>query len=354
MNSHGRAPGSPYNGRVARNCARSLTVTAALLAALFPSTAARAQNTIAQSIPVTTAPVIRLQMRAGEVTIRTWDRPQIQIASTASMEVDHYDPDQVARALHSGDIPIFAARVLTAHGQLVLPQEDFSVPSLANGQHEGVSIAAADGATLTVTVPNSTALIWAVVGRGILRMSGYRTGAFVARVHTGGIVLSNVGGDAYVEAARGRIGITGSAFDRIRTRTAIGNTLFENCNSRQIEASSIAGSIVYDNGTFVPGLARFETVDGNIAVGVAGGGASIAAHSSAGHVYSGLDRGARIGGSGGDLQAVVGGGGPVVTASSQNGSVFLYNGAFRQRPQLQRRWRPLDRVIKRPKGRPLK
>lgn len=314
---------------------------AALLAVLYPFACARAQTSSTQSIPVSAPPVIRLELRAGDVTIRTWDRPQVQISSTQPVQTQHVGADQVASALRGGDIPIFAARVFTPDGQLVLPQEEFPVPALLNGPHDGVRIVGAEGSSITLTVPESTALIWAVVGRGSIRIRDYRTGAFIARVHNGAITLSNVGGDAYVESARGRIGIVNSAFNRIRTRTAVGNTFFENCNSRQIEASSIAGSILYDNGTFVPGLARFETVYGNIALGLAGGGASIAAHSSAGHVYSGLDRGARVGGAGGDVQAIVGGGGPVVTASSQNGSVFLYNGAFKKRPQLARQWRAL-------------
>jgi hypothetical protein len=324
---------------VARIWVRSLTAPAALLAALLPFAAAGAQTSAAQTIPIGASPVIRLQLRSGDVTIRTWDRPQVQIASTQAVQAQHFDPAEVSRALHGNDIPIFAARIFTPRGQLLLPQEDFAVPNLTGSPHDGVRIAAPDGASVTVTVPNSTALIWVAVGRGTLRIQDYRSGAFIARVHNGAIDLSNVGGDAYVEAARGRIAIAGSAFDRIRTRTAIGNTLFENCNSRQIEASSIAGNIVYDNGTFVPGLARFETVDGNIALGVAGGGASIAAHSSAGHIYSGLERGARVDGSGGDVQAVVGGGGPVVTASSQHGSVYLYSGTLRKQPQLEHQWR---------------
>lgn len=316
-------------------------MTAALLAALFPSAFARAQSSNTATITVATPPVIRLQMRTGSVSIRTWNKPQVQIVSTQPVQAQHYDPAQVAFALHGADIPIFAARVLTPNGQLLLPAEEFPVPSLLNGPHDGVGIAAEDGASITLMVPDSTALIWAVVGRGLIRVQDYRTGAFVTRVHNGAIQLSNVGGDAYVEVARGRIGISGSAFDRIRTRTAVGNITFENCNARQIEASSIAGSIAYDNGTFVPGLARFESIDGDIAIGVAGGGASIAAHSSGGHVYSGLGNGARVDGTGNDMRALVGGGGPVVTASSLGGSVFLYTGAFRKRPQLQREWRRL-------------
>lgn len=327
-----------------RHPASWLTVAAALFAVLFPFAPARAQTPV--TIPVETAPVIRMQMRSGTLTIRTWDRAQVQISSSGPVEARRFDPIAVARALHGGDIPIFAATVLTPNGPLLLPPEEFFVPSLMDAPHDGVVLFAGAGSDVTVTVPSTTALIWAMVGHGSIRIQDYRSGAFVARVHGGSISLSNVGGDAYVEAARGPIQILNSAFNRIRARTAVGDILFENCNTRQVEASSIAGSIAYDNGTFVPGLARFETTDGDIALGVAGGGAQIAAHSSSGRVYSGLDRGARVEGSGNDARAIVGGGGPVVTANSQNGSVYLYNGAFKKRPQLQRQWRGLQRIIK--------
>lgn len=322
-----------------------LAAAAALLAVFVPFAPAAAQ-TSALTIPVDTPPVVRVQMRSGTLAIRTWDRPQVQISSDGTVDARRFDPVAVARALHGGDILIFAATVMTPNGPLLLPSEEFSAPSVVAAPHDGVLVFGGPDANVTVTVPNSTALIWAMVGRGSIRMQDYRNGAFVTRVHAGTIALSNVGGDAYVEAARGHIDISNSAFDRIRSRTALGNITFENCNARQIEVSSILGSIAYDDGTFVPGLARFESTSGDIALGLAGGGAQIAAHSSSGRVYSGLDRDARVDSSGNDARAIVGGGGPVVTANSQSGSIYLYKGAMKKRPALQRQWREIQRLFR--------
>ncbi len=94
----------------------------------------------------------------------------------------------------------------------------------------------------------------------------------------------------------GSISVNNSTFNRIRVRTAAGNIVFENSNVRQIEASSVNGSIAYDNGTFVPGIARFESQKGNVAIGVAGGGARIDAHSGGGRIFSGFSGGAAVGG----------------------------------------------------------
>ncbi len=330
------------------NRASRLAASAALCAALFAALPARAEIGNDVTIAVQNAPVVRVQMRSGNLTIRTWNRPLVHITSSDPVRARRVGPDMVDRALRGGVIPIFAASVQAAGDRIVLPPEEFAVTSLSNGAHDGIIVFGGDsGATIALTVPISTAFVWAAVGRGSLHLQNYRSGAFVALVHTGMLMLSDVSGDAYAQVARGPIAIRNSAFNRVRARTALGNILFENCNARQIEVSSVNGSIAYDNGTFVPGLARFESRNGNIALGIAGGDVQIGAHSSSGQIYSDFLHGANVRGSATDAQATLGSGGPIVTASSERGSVYLYDGAFRSRPKLQRRWRPVGDVMRR-------
>jgi len=305
---------------------------------------ARAQ----QVIPVAAAPVIRMQMRSGTLTIRTWDRPQVQVDSSVPVRARRFGPQAVAGALPP-EVTIPSTTIQTPSGPLLLPPEGFPLGPLVNAQHDGVLVFGGDqNADVTLTIPNSTALVWAVVGRGSIAVDGYRTGTFVAILHNGVIRIQNAGGDAYTEVARGPIVIRNSAFNRIRTRTAAGNIVFENCNVRQIDASSIQGSIAYDNGTFVPGIARFESENGNVAIGVAGGGARIDAHSAGGKIFSGFSGGGAVSGSPTDAQAIVGGGGPVVTANTRRGGVFLYDGSLRSHGRLQGAWQPVGRVLRRP------
>lgn len=286
-------------------------------------------------------------MRSGNLSIRTWDRPQVQVTATDPVAMKYFGPGAVERALRGGDIPIFSTKVLTPDGEVALPPEDFSIPSLSTADHDGVVIFGGDdGASVTVTVPDSTALVWALIGRGELSIENYHGGSFIARVHAGSVSLQNVSGDGFVEAARGAITIENSAFNRLRARSAIGNILFKNCNARQIEVSTFAGSIAYDNGTFVAGLARFETMNGDVAVGIAGGGVQLGAHSGGGRVFTGFARGTDVRGDGADAQAVINGGGPVVTAVSQRGNVYLYDGSFQARPDLQRQWKPVRRLFR--------
>ncbi len=347
MNSHGRSRRAIYNVIVDRTPFTSAAAAAvALLMLLLGPARAAAQSGTGITLPVGSSPVVRVQMRAGTLIVRTWDQLQVQVTSGDAVQVHHFDSGAVDRALAGGDIPIFSTTILTAQGPLILPAEEFPLTGIGGG-HDGVIVRAEDSpSTVTVTIPTGTALLWAAMGRGDLEVHDYRGGAFVTRVRAGRITLQNVSGQGYVEAVRGPIAIRDSALDRVRARTAAGNILFENCTARQIEVSSILGSIAYDNGTFAPGLARFESQRGNVAIGIAGGSLQIGAHTSGGHIFEQLSN-ARVSGSGTDAQAMLGSGGPVVTASSGTGNVYLYSGGFKQHAMPQA-WRPVGRIIKHP------
>lgn len=325
-------------------CARAGAAALALACAF--SASARAQTSTSLSVAVQNPPIIRIHLMSGSVSVRTWDRPSVQVSSNGPATVHHFDADAVARAIDTDSIPIFSTSVATREGHIVLPAEEFMAPALASGPHDGVVIAAQETQTVTVTVPQQTALVWIMVTHGQIRLQDYRNGTFLVRVHAGRLDLANVGGAGFAEAARGGITVENSAFDRFRARTATGNIILSNCNARQIEVSSAQGSIIYDNGTFVSGLARFETVTGTIALGIAGGGLQIGAHTAGGQIRSDFTRGVTIRGTGNDVQATMNGGGPVVTASSVNGSIYLYDGAFAARPLLQQQWPSLQQLFK--------
>lgn len=278
--------------------------------------------------------MIRIQARSADVTIRTWNRPSVEVTSTAPLRAMHFGPQAVQRAFPGGDVVVFETQVQTAGGTVRLPQEDFPVDGIAGTPHDGVAVFGGDSnAAITVMAPASSALVLAVVSRGAIHVNGYH-GAMVAQVHNGGIDISASSGQAYVEAARGTITVTNSGFDRIRARTAVGSVFFSGCSVRQIEVNAIRGHITYDNGSFSPGLARFETLQGNIALGIASGGVQIGAHSGSGRIVSEFNRTSN---SQQDAQATVNGGGPVVTANAGNGTVYLYNGSFRSKPSSRQR-----------------
>ena len=301
--------------------------------------AGRAQTPLV--LPAGEAPVVRVMIRGGSLVVRIWNRTDVQVTSAQPVSARSFRPDAVARAL-SGSIPIFATTVFGPDGTITLPQEEFAFTSLPPGPHAGVLIQALD-ADVTVMMPSGTALLLANVQRGGIDVQDYRNGIFALLLHNGGMRLRNVGGTGYAQVARGPLMVRDSSFDRLRARTATGNLLFENCASRQIQVTSVNGTIVYDNGSFQPGLARFESENGNVALGT-GGGVQIRAHSSVGRIYSVVDGGAVRAG---QTDAQIGNGGAVITASSSRGAIYIYRGALRAQRRLPAEWRPMSAFARR-------
>ncbi|MHB8146886.1 MAG: DUF4097 family beta strand repeat-containing protein, partial [Vulcanimicrobiaceae bacterium] len=277
------------------------------------------------------APVLVANMRSGSITIRTWGRPQIQVETDGQMHWQQVPPAEVQRRFPA-QIPLVSQTLQTPDGPITLPPERFVAPPLPYGPHSGV-VVSGYGNTI-VMIPRDTVMAIARVGRGFVAIDGYQHGFFVAAVHTGHVQLNGVSGTGAVQVLNGPIFAVNSNFARLRARTARGNLIFEGCNALQIEATSVLGSIAYDNGTFEPGLAHFESQRGNVALGIASGGVQIGAHSASGHVYSDLGNGENVQRSANDARAIVNGGGPVVTATSSTGAVILYHGSIRQHPRL--------------------
>ncbi len=282
-----------------------------------------------EQLDVGPSAVLNIHLSRGHLTIQTWDRQQVQIGADRPIDVQHLSPAQVDPR-EPRSLQIRSQRIETEHGTVTLPAESFVLPDIPGTQHD--AIVARGAGNVTITIPRNTAMLIAHVRAGQMTVNGYH-GIFVAYARSAGIALNGVGGTGFVESLRGRIVATNSSFDRLRMRTATGNILFQRCTSHQIQASSTYGSIVYDNGHFQPGLARFESEHGNVALGVRGG-AQIGAHSGAGHVISSFPDDARVHGNPTTKQATVGGGGPVVTATSKNGSVYLYSGSMNEHPHV--------------------
>jgi hypothetical protein len=311
-----------YNDSVRGGCRREALVT---LLALFCWLGFAAPGRADEQFDVGPSPVLNVHVQRGRVTIATWDRPQVLISSNNPVDVRHLAPSQVDPGIPK-QIQIASQRIQSEHGPVTLDAESFVLPELPGSQHDAVLVHG--NGQVTITIPRSTAMVIAHMHAGHLTMENYR-GIFVAQVRSAGISLDRVDGVAFVESLRGRIDAFGSTFDRLRARTAVGDMLFQGCTAHQIQATSTFGSIVYDNGHFESGLARFESDHGNVALGVQGG-----AYSGLGHVVSNFNEEASVHGDLTTKQATVRGGGPVVTATSRNGSVYLYSGSMEDQPRV--------------------
>ena len=283
-------------------------------------------------IPTTPEPFVWIQLESGAVTIRTWDRPAIQIQSDPSVTFNHAPPHEVG-ARTPQQILLWSQTVKTPAGDLTLAPEAFILPPFAPGEHDAL-IVRGEG-DVTLTIPSQTPLVLANVRLGSVSVDGFAGTALVAHVTGGEVHLNNVSTTAAVQVNNGPVFIANSDFPRLRLRTGRGNVFMNNCRASQIQVTSLVGSILFDNGTFDPGLAHFETDRGSIAIGVTSG-AQIDAHSSSGHIFYDIGNEGNINRSPNDAQAMLNGGGPVVTASSVNGAVLFYRGTLHQYPQLER------------------
>jgi hypothetical protein len=112
------------------------------------------------------------------------------------------------------------------------------------------------------------------------------------------------------------------------------------------------GPIVYDDGAFDQGLARFESTDGLIAIGLAGS-ASVSGRTQTGRVLAMFDRVPHFDQrSEGEATAVIGNGGAIVNAVTGHGNIFLYDGALTARRVVPPQWRALHTALLRQSSAP--
>jgi hypothetical protein len=325
--------------RGAGRAARLLSLVAVALGVC--TAAARAEVT---TLDGTVAPIVRVMIQEGDVTIRTWDRPTVAVDGDPSLTIER-------KTVRTGEavppITIPYAKRGGAAGIAQLPAESFVVSSIAPGPHDQIVVRDRSGAigNVTVTVPASTQMVFARTVRGDLTVANYHGGTFIGFVGQGRLAIEDFNGDAFAQVGLGSLVATDSIFSRVRTRVLYANAIFERCRSRQIESTSVVGSVVYDNGTFDEGLARFDASSGDVAIGTAGA-AELNGHVAAdGRLYTLFDRGAHVDNRNGDATAIVGSGGPSVNATSASGNIYLYDGTLRTRTNLPTPWRDPQTVL---------
>lgn len=299
-----------------------------------------------------------VQVIAGNlstVTIRGWDRPNVQLDTDDETVQVNRNPRTFGTPQNPLSVSLPIANVVTRDpltglsGTATLPPEEFPYASdFRSGVHDNVRIVVAARSHVTVMVPASTAILTAWIhGSGVMTIDDYHGGTLFSLSGGGQTTLTDITSAAFVQQMNGRLDVRDSSFDRLRARGNRAAFTFEHTRTRQIEVTTISGSIVYDDGTFDPGLARFESAGGSIAIGVSSG-AQIEARSNDGRVTMLFDRRAAIDQRGeGEASATVGGGGPVVNAVTGHGNVFLYDGTLDTRRALPPDWRTIQQTLHR-------
>jgi signal transduction histidine kinase len=301
----------------------------AMIASLFACFALTAGIARAKDIPMSASPVVNVVVTTGTLTIRTWRRSAVRIVTDGRIAWKRFNAGETAPRIPA-EINSWAISVPTPRGLAALPAEAFELPPLPRGPHDALT---AEGSGNTVvTLPLRAALVIARVVNGSMTVRGY-DGILVAHVRRGSMRLVQIQGTAYAQVVAGRIIVERSQLSRLRARTAIGGLFFEGCEASQIDATAVRGPIVYDDGTFRQGPGYFSTADGNIAIGIAYGAATISARSETSKIALALPRDAAVRKSDGSVIATFGGGGPFVSVLAQ-GNVALYAGRIAQHPAL--------------------
>jgi hypothetical protein len=291
----------------------------------------------------------------SQITVKAWDRPTVQF------DGDDESVQVTRRPLTFGtpqnplsvSIPLVNIAMRdpaggAGIGRGTLPPEEFPYASdFRAGVHDSIRIVSAADSHITVMVPASTAILDARIrgGTGVIGVDDYHGGTMFVVNGGGRTTITNVMTAAFIQMMNGRLEVVDSSFDRLRARGNTATFDFEHNRARQIEVSTVSGPIIYDNGTFDPGLARFESTSGSIGIGV-NSGAQISARSNDGHVYSMFDRRTPTDQrSDGEASATIAGGGPVVNAVTVHGNVYLYDGALTSRQVLPPEWRPIRQAM---------
>jgi len=315
----------------------------------------RAAGAATASYDVSDQAVVQVIGRGAAITIRTWNRNTVQIDWP---DGESFVPSKGIQATRSS-FPIPTVSVeeqRTPEGSVMatLLPEDFPVPNLAPGMHDVVRVVEvgppaeigkpAPPTELSVMIPESAGLVNVRSGKGDVTLSDYH-GTTIAAVGRGRVIFNNVSGDAFVQPLNGHFYALNSTFDRLRIRSNRADEVFDACRVKQIEATTLTGNIVFDNGVFDTGLARFESDRGSIALGV-NGGAQLGAHTQDGQVLTVLpvpSSAPVIGRIESDSMQIAGNGGPLVSASSIHGNVFLYGGSLADRrpAALAPAWHPM-------------
>ena len=365
MTALGRAP---YDGPVDPLRNRALRWIIAGLGVLLACSVVPAAPAWAgsSSLDVSDQAVVNLAVRGrgNEITVRVWDRPTVQVdyAEETIPTIDRRTiPFGTEKFPLAQQIPaqLYQLRdrdgVATSAGALA--PEQFPYASFRPGPHDAVTVVAPEGSRIFLTVPATTGILVVRAGGAQTTIEGYRGANLFVAQNGGRVQLSGATTTAFVQMNYGLLYVADGSFDRIRVRGIGAHDVFEHCRSKQIEATSVTGSILYDGGTFDPGLARFESENGNIALGV-NSGAQLVGRSEQGHVYTQFDRrGTTVDQrADGDATATFGGGGPLVNAISTRGNVYFYDGTLSARRQATPEWRPVHMLFaarRRPGAQPL-
>ncbi|HVA38148.1 MAG TPA: DUF4097 family beta strand repeat-containing protein [Candidatus Dormibacteraeota bacterium] len=278
--------------------------------------------------PVGPQAIVVVDVHQANVVVREGPGTAVRIVATgARVERRTYTPTAGDRRVH-----VLPVSVQTRDGaRITLSGESFTMAPLRAAPHDDIRVVGGDVGSVAIQVPQRTALVLVKMERGRLRVEGLRHATLLAKIRRGVIAVTDFAGAGYLQVAQGVIGIDGSMLRHVRLRTGIGAIVLRDCTIAQTQATSIRGDVIVDDAAFLPGMARFDSRSGAVALGVGESGAQVSGSTAAGRIFTLLDGRSHPQIDRGVVSATVHGGGPAVTLRSERGNLFLYDGSLLHR-----------------------
>jgi|SRR5579872_103856 len=289
-------------------------------------------------------PVVVVSVRQGTIVVRAVPGDAVRVtAARGRIESSTWAPSPDDNVLD-----ILPTSVQTANGRRIdLPTETFTFTPLHQGKHVNVHLLGDAVGNVTVEVPRRPSVILVKAERGRVRVEGLRQDVIVVKLHHGAISVSHFSGAAYLQSGGGPIDVEDSDLHHARLRSATTPIVLRNCTVRQVQASSVLGDVIADNTTFSPGVARFDSSEGAVALGIGNGGAQVSGTTDGGRIFTSLDPRSHSQVDAGSVSSSIHGGGPVVTMRSERGNLFLYDGSLMERKPPAPAWRRLIMTLRR-------
>ena len=276
-------------------------ILALLLVALLAAAARGAE--FDRRIPVQPGTRLDVRLYGGEVVIRGWDEDAVRVRAV------HFDSDTIDLEAAGSEVRVRArTRAGAPHGIDLEIRVPSWMPLSVVGPYVDVQVSGTRADVRVETV------------RGDIRVTG-GSGRLSLSSIEGQVVLEQARGDADLRAANNGIRVTGFE-GTLRAEAVDGSLRLRQVVATRVEASAMAGDILWDGGLTADGSYHLATHSGDIDVTLpAASNATVTVHALDGHFHSAFrasDDGATRGG-----RLRLGRGGPRLDLESFNGVISL-------------------------------
>jgi hypothetical protein len=238
----------------------------------------REEKLTRHKIAATATVVVRLELGSGDITVRGWEKNEVQAEADSRGKVvleraDDGDPEKPAAQIEV-QIKKSTAREL-AHGDGDCENHDGDSCAGCQNQVEYITLDVPRGATVFLKSANGDVSATNVAEANLEAINGDVRARQIARhinayAANGDVGLKEVTGRITARSLSGDVGIYGAqplqAGDYLRATAISGEVLLYQATHSNLEASSVSGEILFQGALTKGGNYSFKTTSGDIAL----------------------------------------------------------------------------------------